>query len=54
MGAIFVNEMKDLPETKIYADFDRNRYTFHLDAAWVYFFNSDAETAFAGGQNFPR
>lgn len=53
VGAIFVNEMETLPEgEKIYADFENNTYTFHLDAAWVYYFDYDAETAFAGSQNF--
>lgn len=53
VGAIFVNEMETLPENiKIYADFCDNNYTFNLDAAWVYYFHYDAETAFAGSQNF--
>ena len=53
VGAIFVNEMEMLPEgKKIYAGFENNTYTFNLDAAWVYYFSYDAETAFAGSQNF--
>lgn len=53
VGAVFVNEMETLLEDeKIYADFENNNYTFNLDAAWVYYFNYDAETAFAGNQNF--
>ncbi len=53
VGAVFVNEMETLIEgEKIYADFENNNYTFNLDAAWVYYFNYDAETAFAGNQNF--
>lgn len=53
VGSIFVNEMETLPEgEKIYADFENNTYTFNLDAAWVYYFSYDAETAFAGSQNF--
>lgn len=53
VGAIFVNKTETLPKgEKVYADFENNTYTFHLDAAWVYYFDYDAETAFAGSQNF--
>lgn len=53
VGAIFVNEVETLLEgEKIYANFENNTYTFNLDAARVYYFDYDAETAFAGSQNF--
>lgn len=53
VGAIFVNDEQELPEnTKIYADSEHNRYSFDLDAACVYYFSADADTAYAGEQNF--
>ena len=55
VGAIFVNEMETLPEgEKIYADFENNTYTFNPDAAWVYCFDYDAETAFDGNKTLPQ
>ncbi len=53
IGAIFVNDEQDLPEnTKVYADFADNSYTFDLDAACVYYFSASADVAYAGDQNF--
>ncbi len=53
VGAIFVNDTEVLPEhEKLYASFENNTYSFDLDAAWVYYFNYDAETAYAGSHNF--
>lgn len=53
VGAVFDNETETLPEgEKVYAEFENNTYSFPLDAAWVYYFNYDKETAFAGSRNF--
>ena len=53
VGAIFVNDEESLGEAeKIYAVFEENNYTFNLDAAWVYYFNADKDTAYAGSHNF--
>lgn len=53
IGAIFVNDTQALPEnTKVYADFADNSYTFDLDAACVYYFSASADVAYAGDQNF--
>ena len=53
IGAIFVNDEQELPEnTKVYADFKDNSYTFNLDAACVYYFSASEDVAYAGDQNF--
>lgn len=53
VGVIFVNDEQELPEnTKVYADFEDNSYTFDLDAAYVYYFSASADVAYAGDQNF--
>ena len=53
IGAIFVNDEQELPEnTKVYADFVDNSYTFNLDAACVYYFSASEDVAYAGDQNF--
>ena len=44
VGVIFVNDEQELPEnTKVYADFEDNSYTFDLDAAYVYYFSASAD-----------
>lgn len=53
IGAIFINNEQELPEnTKVYADFADNSYSFDLDAACVYYFSASADVAYAGDQNF--
>lgn len=53
VGMIFVNAEQELPEAiKVYADFEKNDYTFDFDAAWVYFFDANAEESYAGAVNF--
>ena len=53
IGAIFINNKQELPEnTKVYADFADNSYSFDLDAACVYYFSASADVAYAGDQNF--
>ena len=48
-----MNDEQELPEnTKVYADFEDNSYTFDLDAAYVYYFSASADVAYAGDQNF--
>lgn len=52
VGIIIVNDQKQLPQNeKIYADFTEYQYTYDLDAATIYYFDYDSETAIAGGQN---
>ena len=46
-----MNDEQELPEnTKVYADFEDNSYTFDLDAAYVYYFSASADVAYAGDQ----
>lgn len=53
IGAIFVNDQQELPEnTKVYADFSDNTYSFDLDAACVYYFAAAGDVYYAGDQNF--
>ena len=57
MGAIFVPGGADLPEGKVYAQFADREYTFALDAAWVYYFDTVEGTepvAYAGDGNLTQ
>ena len=49
IGAIFVNDQQELPEnTKVYADFSDNTYSFDLDAACVYYFAAAGDVYYVG------
>ena len=51
IGAIFVNDQQELPEnTKVYADFSDNTYSFDLDAACVYYRTSPLSDLLADGK----
>lgn len=55
VGVIFVNCKQELPEnTKIYADFENNNYSFNLDAACIYYFDADVDVSYAGEQNLTQ
>ena len=57
VGAIFVPGGADLPEGKVYAQFADREYTFALDAAWVYYFDTVEGTepvAYAGDGNLTQ
>ena len=51
VGIIIVSDQEQFQGEKIYADFSDHEYTYDLDAAVVYYFDYDSETAYAGGQN---
>lgn len=52
VGVIFISSAQELAnKDKIYANFSNRTYSFDLDAASVYYFQSGAEEYYAGDQN---
>lgn len=51
VGIIIVCGQDQPQGEKVYANFSDHEYTYDLDAAVVYYFDYDSETAYAGGQN---